>query len=257
MIVLPGFQERWNEYEALGKQPLRLTLTLRAGAQMAGYDPLALDGLLAWSVVQQLTEGRGVPDSGDDAYLLPVPLECLWRDTEGYPLWAVTLTLPEGVTATDVSYRHKKHQSGRFTKGRRGRFNISPSDGRFMERRVPVPTQIGERWVCECIGNAIEVGRLLEYVRAVGKERARGFGAVDHWLVEPDDQWWLIEDGRLVRSLPVGAAHLLGHYEPTERPGLGSWTNPGWKPALWRERWRAGTSVEMLKGDWQREAQAV
>ncbi len=248
MIVLPGFYKRWQEYEAMEKQPLKITLKLRQGAQIAGYDPLLLDGVLAWCMVHELTLGQGVPQS-EEGYLLPTPLQCLWRDAEGFPLWATTPAHPEGASTKDVSYRHKKHPSGRFVKGRKGRFNISPSDGRFMERRVPVPTEIADRWTIRCVGNAIEVGRLLEYLRAVGKERARGFGAVDHWLIEPDErEWRLVENFALARTIPEGCvASLLNADQPQGYPSLVGWTPPYWLPGLFAPGWRVGTQVEV---DW-------
>jgi hypothetical protein len=244
MIELSGVLALSARYAAMNTQPLRVTLFTR-GAQVATYDHPFLDGILAWCVVNQITKGRSVSDAPDDGYLIPLPLECLWRDERGFPLWAATQLHPEGVNEADVWYRHKRPPSGRFTHAKTGKFNISPTDGRFMERRVPVPTVAAEQWVATCVGNAIEIGRLLETLRAVGKESHRGLGAVDHWLIEPYDRFYLVDNIRLTRRIPVGGRALLGGYEPQDAPVLAGWTPPHWKRVLWGECWDVGTACEL------------
>jgi hypothetical protein len=249
MIHYSQFDAHKERYEALPMHAARVSFRLHYGAQLAGYDPLFLDNLLAWCVVTEATKGAGVPDAPNDGYDIPTPLRCLWRSAAGLPLWAATVFRPRGTQATDIAYYHKRQQTGVWTGTANGRFNITPSDGRWTERRVPLPTAIAEWWEAECIGNANEIRRLLtEYANFVGKRRAVGFGAIDEWKVEECEEFNLIHDDRITRPLPAEAfdtdATLLGGRLPEGAPMITGWTPPQWKPALWSLGWRTGTPLE-------------
>jgi len=233
-----------ERYAGLRMEPLTIRLYLRGGSQLAGYDSLLLDNLLARCVVNEATEWMGLPPIDTaEGYLLPVPLKRLWVDPRGYPLWAATPFEPGPGAEGDTVYRHKRRQTGRFTGTKRGTFNISASTGRWMERRVPIPTTVAPYWEATCIGNACEIGRLLEQLRHVGKSRAAGFGAVDHWEIEPGE-FALVRDCRLMRSLPGLAIGLLeGRAVEGEAAPVG-WTPPQWKPALWLDGWWPGTFAD-------------
>jgi hypothetical protein len=246
MIRLPDFEAYQSDCEAMPKRALRVTLHLLPGSQLAGYDHVFLDNLLAAQVVYVCTGKNYLPNSGTEGYWLPLPLECLWRDGGGYPLWACTPLVPAGQQGEDQFYRHRRRQTGRWTAGKRGRFNITPSDGAFMEMRVPVPTVVADRWEAYCIGNADKIGLLLETVTAVGKERARGFGAVDHWEIESVASFELVHEGQLTRSIPAAMLDevFIGR-PPRDAPTLVSWTPPEWKPELWAQGWPRGTICGM------------
>jgi len=248
--LLDGYAER---YVGLATMPLVVTLTLKQGAQLAGYDNLLLDNLLGACLVNEATGWKGLPDS-EEGYAIPLPLRCLWRDAEGFPLWAATPFTPDGEWFKDVWYRHKKSPTGRFTATKSGRFNISPTDGRFMERRVPVPTTVAERFVAFCDGNVDEIARLLGLLTAAGRDRARGLGAIEHFDIDEAVGFFLADGSALTRSIPAEAIRLLGNWTPQEPPSLISWTPPQWKPGLWRPGWRAGVRIE--PEEWMPESES-
>lgn len=242
MIEYPALAPYKSRYESMDYQPLQITLELVPGSSLAGYDMLNLDNLLARAVVDEATQGRGLPNT-PDAYDLPVPLQCLWRSPNGFPLWAATPFAPAGFTAHDIAYWHKRAQSGRWTGTKRGTFAIRSTSGRWMERRVPLPTTIAESFVATCIGNAEEIARLLEPFAHVGKRRTNGFGAVHRWLVAPADSWRMVVDNALTRALPSLAVGLLGGQMPEGQPAPVGWTPPQWKPSMFAPGWWPGTAV--------------
>lgn len=238
--LLRPYHER---YAGLAMEPLHITLELRVGSSMAGYDLLNLDNLLARCVVDEATAWEGLPNADTDAYLLPVPLHCLWRDPRGLPLWAATPFVPFGTVVRDASYWHKRQQSGEWTGTKRGTFTITATKGRYMERRVPLPTTVASAWEATCIGNLEEIGRLLEPLTHVGKRRSNGFGAVRRWVIREVEVFSLVEDGKLSRPLPGLAVSLLDGMFPQGAPLPLGWTPPQWKPMLFAPGWPTGTRV--------------
>ena len=249
MITIPDLIPYAERYARMEMEPLRITLYPRTNAHLVSYDPVLLDNLLARCVLDAATQGERLLN-GDDGYDLPAPLRCLWRDERGYPLWAATPFMPVGDYERDVVYQHKRVQSGRWTaaRGKNG-YGVPTVSGRWMERRAPLPTIVCAEFVATCIGNAIEIGRLLEQLTHVGKRRAIGFGEIDHWLIEPLGHDFLLVDeiARLTRSLPAAAfeALLPRCYEPLEAPVPVGWTPPQWKPELFTLGWMAGAEMRI------------
>ncbi len=243
MIDYPALSSHILRYERLDAVPFRVTLRLVRGSHIAGYDPLHLDNLLARCVVDEATEGRGLPNA-EDAYTLPVPIICLWHSDDGLPLWAATPFRPVGMAVRDVAYWHKRQQSGAWTGTKSGRFSMPPQAGRYMERRVPLPTTLCETWTADALGDPREALRLLQSIAYVGKRRSNGFGEVREWRVEPLAQFELVQDGALVRPLPAGAVALLDGATPAGSPAPIGWTPPQWKPSLFSLGWWAGTPVD-------------
>ena len=239
--VLRPYRER---YEAIPVRPLRVYLELVDGGQLAGYDPINFDNLLARAVLEEATGGSLVPNT-HDAYVLPVPLKCLWRSPEGLPLWAAIPFWTEGVPVNDVAYWHKRVQTGRWTGTKSGTFAVRPTQGRWMERRVPLPTKAGcNVWFADCIGNAEEIARLLRPFTHVSKRRSNGFGAVRRWRIVEIEEFQLVRDGALTRPMIAEALpELLPGVSFVEEPAPVGWTPPQWKPSLFRPGWWAGTKV--------------
>jgi len=243
MIDYPALMPFAERYAGLKMQPLIVRMVLRPGSRVAGYDPVNLDNLLARAVVDDATNGFGLPDS-PDAYRLPVPLACLWRSQDGLPLYAATQFAPVGVSARDVAYWHKRQQDGRWTGTKSGKFSIPSTAGRYMERRVPLPTVVALAFEATCLGNAMEIARLLQGVTHVGKRRSNGFGEVQHWEIDDAPEFSLIVDGALTRPLPADALWLLPErHIPAGDPAPVGWTPPQWKPSLFAPGWWAGTDV--------------
>lgn len=247
MIQLPEFEPFRERYAGLEMEGLTVTAVLAAGSVVLQYNPIYLDGLLASAVTQLSINGRGLPDTAD-AYDIPLPLECLWRSAEGYPLWAASCFFPADRWEQDVVYLHKRAATGRWSRAAGGKsrpLRIVTSMGPDMERRVPMPAVATGYLEARCIGNAEAIAGLLEQIRYLGKRRNLGTACVQEWRVqrrnwEPGDV--LESNGQLVRAVPVGGAHLLSS-APDEPPGVVGWTPPQWKAPLFGDGWRAGTGT--------------
>ncbi len=255
MITIPELVSYASEFDCAPKEPLRITLFLRWGALLLSYDQLCLDNLLARCALDVATDGARLTDT-NEPYDLPTPLQCLWRNERGLPLWAATPFMPAGQVERDVFYQHKRAQTGGFTAARGGRgYGVQVVSGRWMERRTPLPMVMAERFEATCIGNARLIGRLLDPLTHAGKRRAIGFGEIDHWLIEPlGHAFTLLDDGlRLARAMPAGAIDALfgAEMRPTGEPVPVGWTPPQWKPSLFSLGWMAGTPVEV---DWYEAA---
>ena len=115
MIQLPEFESFRQRYERLPMEGLTVTAVLAAGSSILQYNPIYLDGLLGSAVILLAMRGRGLPDT-PEAYDIPLPLACLWRSPEGYPLWAASCFYPADECAQDVVYLHKRAPSGRWSR---------------------------------------------------------------------------------------------------------------------------------------------
>jgi hypothetical protein len=241
---LPFLEPYEKRYQEMPFRPLRVRLDLIDGAQLAGYDPINLDNLLARAVLEEATGGQTRLNSSL-SYALPIPIQCLYRSGEGLPLWASTVFWPAGMPVDDVAYWHKRVQSGRWTGTKTGNFSIRPTQGRYMERRVPLPVKAAcNEWYADCIGNAEEIARLLAPLSHVSKRRTNGFGAVKQWRIEEIEEFSLIRDGILLRPVPAEALDaVLPDVSFVEDPAPVGWTPPEWKPDLFRPGWWPGTKI--------------
>lgn len=241
---LAPFHER---YASLPMEPLRVTLELVPNSRVVSYDPIHLDNLLARLVLEEATRGDSTLPDTHQVYRLPVPLQALWTSPEDLPLYAATVLAPalDQEVIADVAYIHKRAQSGNFTAVKGGVMGISTTNGRWMDRRIPFPTELtsAHTWEARCVGNRDEVARLLERVTFCGKRRAIGFGEVKAWHLDPIDSFPLEEDGCLTRILPEAALALLNGSLPEGLPIPIGWTPPQWKPSLHWLGWPAGTPV--------------
>lgn len=244
LIELPELNLYQERYETIETQPLRIHLHLVHNSQLAGYDPVALDNLLARAVLMEATGGQTMLDS-KRVYVLPVPLKRLWQSPEGLPLWAATQFWPEGVAVSDIVYWHKRVQRGEFTGTKTGKLSIKSTDGRWMERRVPLPVKAAcDHWCAECIGNPEEIARLLSTISHVGKRRSNGFGEVERWEIEEIAEFGLLREGVLTRPMIAEALpELLPGVRFAEEPAPVGWTPPQWKPDLFRPGWWSGTEA--------------
>lgn len=250
MILLPELEPIKSEYEALSHAPLRVVLNLKPNSPLVTYEPPILDNLLGGALVQERFENPQLPET-PEAYEIPLPLACLWRDDRELPLWAATYFSPVGASVADVHYQHRKLQDGDYSKNKGGKpLKLSGANGRWQERRTPLPVMVCHQWEAFAIGSPQEIARLLEGVTAVGKRRGAGMGEVESWEVLPAEigsaSDLLIRDGKLTRAIPVNSEHLLAPYKPSERPQSSvGWTPPQWKPTLFSSGWRCGAPVEI------------
>ena len=232
MIRCPALEDYCAEHHAARDlRPLRITVRLLT--PVAGYDPVHLDGLLAWAVVREATSGAGLPDSAEP-YDIPLPLECLWHDADGLPLWASTDFEPVGETLRQTLYWHKRTTlaQARLVRRRHGKpWNVRTTQGRYKEYRIPLPGQSCAEWRADCVGDPREVARLLLLVGShVGKKRGQGWGAVESWSVEEIDEFILLDSGSVRRPIPLAAVTTVLPGVPLDvRFGnLVGWTPPYW-----------------------------
>jgi CRISPR type IV-associated protein Csf3 len=96
--------------------------------------------------------------------------------------------------------------------------------------RIPRPVAYlddGVTWWC--IGDRVEIERLLCGVTHLGKRRGVGLGRVETWTVEPCEPWPgfpVVRDGKALRRLPVGWPGV-----DSGRCGFGTLLPPYWDHA--------------------------
>lgn len=218
-------------------EPLRVTFHLRPNSRITNYDPIHLDGLLARAVVEIATEGRLLADS-EDGYWIPLPLKMLWSNENGYPLWAASVMYPVGEHVDDIYVRHKRNSEGWL----HNKPKLRTRNGPWMERRLPTPMQVCDRYEARAIGNIDAISNLLSFFTHIGKLR---LGRVNKITVEPASYTAndiLIKDGKMIKPVP-SRSELV---QWSENPSLVGWTPPFWKPSLFEIGWRAGTNVISL-----------
>ncbi len=246
MIQHPDIQRHAAKYSNLPKAPLRVIAHLTPGQHIVNYESIHLDALLASTVVREAMQGAGVPDS-HDAYDIPLPLKCLWRQFDsGLPLWASTDFFPAGHSERDSHSLQKRPVDGRYSKPntRSGALDIVTIKGRHMARMMPTPATSAGAWEAQCIGHAETVLELLTgHVTHLGKHRARGFGEVARWEVAECESFSLHRDGKTLRPFPFTPGWERG-FQIGGRMALIGWTPPQWKPSLFSVGWATGSAVQ-------------
>jgi len=245
MIELKTLLDYGKKYANEEMLPLTVIAHLCNGAPVTQYgtEAIGLDGMLSKALIYAALHCVTLPDS-DEPYWLPLPLKMLWQHVDGRPLWAASGFHPVGHYVQEVVYLHKRNAQMRFSNSAK----IETNTGRYMERRVPVPAIIAQRWEARAIGSRYWIENLLELIDNIGKHRNRGFGAVARWEVQ--DAGWTerdiyVADGKLIRAIPA-EANLLQWPSPPVQCG---WTPPQWKPSLQSLGWPCGTPL-VTNIDW-------
>lgn len=219
--LLPELQPYWQIYTADHYQPTMqpLQIEVEVSSPLGGYHPLTLDGLLAWSVVNEALDGNQLDNSGSP-YLLPVPLKLMWRSPVGMPLWAANWFEPVGANRQISAWWHKRAIKPEHAALRKGvsKASISEVMGRFKEKRIPMPAQIASTWTTTCIGDANEIARLLQNIDAIGKKRN---AQVVRWTIRGIDEF------KFSRWVPAAYMHESSGVIPLDMQ-LAAWTPPYW-----------------------------
>lgn len=105
LIQHPEITDYTARYAGASFRPLRVSAVM--SKPIIGYHALHLDSLLSAAMVGIATEGNGVPIA-QGVYDMPLPLECLWRDERGIPLWASTDFAPVGHVVKSQIYYHRR-----------------------------------------------------------------------------------------------------------------------------------------------------
>jgi hypothetical protein len=191
------WRELRERYAEMEMRPLRVVA--QTAAPVVHYDAPHLDSVLAWAVLMAQTQGMGA-ELRPRYVPLPLQVAGFYGSNKSLPLWRCSIFTPVGAVAHDVAYIHKRAPGARHADSN----NIRTSEGRYIERRVPLPTQNAPAWEAFCYGNAAEVEQVLRHVRYLGKRRSNGFGEVAAWRVEA----WeggdpLVRDGALAHAIPA------------------------------------------------------
>ena len=219
--LLPELAPYWQRYTSDEYQCAMTPLIIECevDSPLGGYHPLTLDGLLAWSMVNEAMRGNQL-DNSQSPYLLPAPLRLLWRSPAGMPLWAANWFEPVGANRKVSLWWHKRAIKPEHAALRKGVSKASVSEvmGRFKEKRIPMPAQIASTWTTTCIGNPNEIARLLQSVDAVGKKRN---ARVSRWTIRPAESF------EFTRFVPVAYIHETQGGFPLNSQ-IAGWTPPYW-----------------------------
>lgn len=250
MIVLSEFDQHRQRYAGLKLEPLQVTAVYQPGASRVNYQPQALDNLLANRVMKQAGLDE-LPDN-PDCYDIPLPLKCLWRNSDGWPLWAASYFWPESETHQWSMVQHKRAITGQWSAGRGKdkKLALNKASGKHKEKRIPVPAETSAtgRYTAYAIGHFETVCELLETVTQLSGRRGIGMGEIAYFEVAAVPHAPVLVNGsKLSRAIPLGAAELLPpHIRIIDAyvPSVG-WTPPQWKPTLFSPGWFAGSLIEV------------
>ena len=220
-------------------------VVLTLGTQPIFYDALTLDGLLAYSVVQRATQGRGYPESAEP-YWIPLPLSIMWHHENGLPLWAATRFSPIDKNSENPVYWHKREFTPTFLKRKKNGTppNLNFTNGVHKSYRIPMPAQTASTWCAYGQGDIQSVASLLSEITHVGKKRTYGYGRVLTCEVNPIDvpALPLGFDNRLIKAIPF-AFKLDNPQLWDDADGLEmqarfcGWTPPYWHGACMESCW--------------------
>lgn len=217
-----------------GFDPLRITARM-AGEIVYLGDLLHLDGPIAAAVFADLddrTRATIPPIEATDWPIdLELPLSTWWVDYDPGAHGEIDARLLKrrktGVSSTapqlwgwccsaadDETWRHRGKRAVRKKPdlARMGRYTDAGSahlsSGHMKAYDLAFPTVLADRVVWHAHGDGDRIKALLQrHVPAIGKKRNIGGGRVIEWIVEPDDcDRSVVDDGRLMRRLPFGAA---------------------------------------------------
>lgn len=220
-------------YKHLNLKTLQVDLHLAAPPVF--YDPLPLDAVLAFAVVDTTTRGKGLPQTAEP-YYIPLPIEKLWTCPHTTaPLWNATQFFPVEPNAQQTVYWHKRGYRPEMTKrARSGKpHNANFRQGRHKEYRIPLPQQRCKHWRAYCTGDVKEISELLSKVHSVGKKKSQGHGRVAEWQLTEIDGFSYFHEGRFIKAFPVAypdkpALEGVVSFSRQET----AWTPPYWLSTL-------------------------
>lgn len=217
-------------YDALPKQPLRITATMRS--PIAAVHPwISLDGLLSLAALKDMFRDDWHDRIGrppGDMVPLPLPLTVVDQESEKW-YWAASMGIYD-YTESTVRFR-KRWDEGHddlvaFSPKRKPRVQY---DGlHFKAKDMPVIVRSTREITWFANGNMDEVQRLLnEYITSIGKHGNVGYGRVGSFGVaaaETDMSCYV--DGTPSRPIPCDLAWI----ERDRKIELCGFRPPYWAP---------------------------
>lgn len=211
------FEQLSHMYELLPKCALRVECQIADPAVITAG--LHLDSILAYSVLERETQGAMLDTS--QYVTIPLPLEKLWENPHGVPLWASTDFIPDKSVVTGIRYWHRRSLDTNMTLR-----SIQSDKGRHKDKRNPYQTVSGVLY-SDVIGNADELSSLLKTVTSVGKNR-NSAGTVVSWKVYEITQFSLIDNNDCaLRNIPIEYINPNG-FRLDQEFGWSSFSPPYW-----------------------------
>ena len=212
-------------------EPLIVTLTLATPIDIGRPFDIALDGILAHTLLHQAFEGdlTCLPPPETNPLFLRLPLalqgpaadtaqHCRWgralsTEEMQFPWWhAVSTTELVDVVARDTSYWNKRFDTKFADLLDEKVKTVVIEKGRYKAYHQALPTMTcrAVRW--HVVGDRAAITALLDQVEYIGKKRAYGEGAIAQREVtpEPMDRSLYRADGGLARPVPLTALPEMG-----------------------------------------------
>lgn len=232
-------------------EPLRIVCQVSGTARKAGDRYQSLDGILAYAVASEVTEGKPYRLHGLPAITMPLPLMVI----EGLPICSVLSLCGDRYSDTDWALRRPRDGSQTaLVKGRLAK--VDERGGPDQPRRVPIAVHLGFRYEALCIGNCEAIAELLQTVTHIGPRADIGYGEVERWEVYPSNATVaevlttkMNGETVLSRPVPVSLQHVLeGHGIAVDagESGFGCWRPPYWHRDGYEDRWSYQTPAEVL-----------
>jgi len=194
-----AFRDKYN------LEPLRIVAHFRTNPVCDQWLPL--DGILLYQANREALgpELAALPGGQDvqGASTLPLAIvhpgrhnwyyACSWAQPQ--PWWV----------AEEIRHWNKRFDTQYSDmvdfEGRRGKVIIE--QGRYKAYHMPMFARATLQVEWYCVGDKVEIERLLSLVTHLGKKRSQGFGRVWRWDVEPwSEDWSIWRDGHLTRGVP-------------------------------------------------------
>lgn len=227
MIIVPEIEEITKGYNSLEMSAYRLIANLQTG--YFAYDNLHLDGILSYCVVQEATQGKGLPMSAE-GYKIDLPLKKQWINGNGFPLWCSNDFSPCYENSTYSTAWTKRAIRPELLKRGKGYKNIRTTQGANKEMLISCDTNTTLEWYADFYGNAIEVARLLSFAGSIGKKRAIGYGVINSWKIQSIDNFsFFNEEKTALRNIPIAS---LPKFPLNLNLAPIAWTPPYWQSNL-------------------------
>lgn len=251
------FTKHRESYAQIHGVGFRIRCHLAPHGRKAGDSYQATDGILAYAVAREATNGEVWQLTGESAHDVPIPLAIIGQSARG-TLYACSALTPMNKSMQWIDWTHRRPRNGGRQVLVRGKLpKVNDRGGADQPRRTPIPIEMASVYEARCIGDPTETLRLLQtHITHIGPRRGIGCGEVAAWSVETDESLTildvLIQEGdygpTLSRPVPADlAATLFGAgVKPLDIPTFGGWRNPYWHDAGWASRWSHGTPVEVV-----------